>query len=193
MEDSCKNCQVNWLCFSLPGGCIWRVVSPNPAKKMQSSFKTEATFRKLLYSFASFVSKYPMMILFLSSNFSISAKLLNSLIGSTNCSRIKVANASGDRWPLYSFLKSCPFLTAFRVGYLEIWKRVPIEAKRIWKIRISKCYQKHPCFGRSYLLSLSQSTLPRTTFPFSGNSEATLSAASSNIGASILLKRHQSA
>ena len=43
------------------------------------------------------------------------------------------------------------------------------------------------------LPSLSQSTLPMTTLPGSGKASLTLSAASSKMGCSKLLKRHHSA
>lgn len=73
------------------------------------------------------------------------------------------------------------------LGYMES------GANGCWKneLKLLDMIQQ-PVRIEGILLSLSQSTFPSTTLEL-GNSADTLSAASSNIGASMLLNRHQSA
>ena len=92
---------------------------------MQSSFKLEATLRKLVYSGEFLVSKYPIKYRLVSSISCNSSRFWYSLMGSLFCSRTKSTKLSAERWPRYSRLAISPLRTYLIVGYLVIWNLVP--------------------------------------------------------------------
>ena len=60
------------------------------------------------------------------SNSSSSSKLLCSMTGSFSSSRMKLARASAERWPRYSFFTIWPLRKSFSVGYFEMryWEAI---------------------------------------------------------------------
>ena len=66
---------------------------------------------------------------YLTSNSSNSSKVLCSMTGSFNSSRIKLARASAERWPRYSFFTIWPLRKSFNVGYFEMryWEAIVTE------------------------------------------------------------------